>query len=155
MLKEAFQQRVAPYPPALEMLTKIGFRDDEEGHLVLKHKNRAPVIAADQVLKRARKGLGCSTQHFHVCVVSHAEDTMMMSIYTHAAITPKYNLHNQSPPPHPDHLPLPGQAQEGRGRLGPHLPPPDDAPPEPHGYGQRRSGPQAQAHGGGDCYQGG
>ena len=49
LLKEAFQQRVVPYPPALEMLKKVGFRDDEEGHLVLKHRNRAVVISGDQV----------------------------------------------------------------------------------------------------------
>ena len=51
MEKEAFQSRLGPYPPAIRILEKVGFRDEGgRGTLVLKHRNRAPIIAADQVI---------------------------------------------------------------------------------------------------------
>ncbi len=50
--KEAYQARLGAYPPAEEILEKVGFRPDGNGNLVLKHRNRAPIIAADQVIGR-------------------------------------------------------------------------------------------------------
>ncbi|GAB5032095.1 thioredoxin [Nannochloropsis oceanica] len=63
MEKEAFQSRLGPYPPAIRILEKVGFRDEGgRGTLILKHRNRAPIIAAEQVigkfLARVRIGGG-------------------------------------------------------------------------------------------------
>jgi hypothetical protein len=54
----AFRTRLAPFPPAVEVLRKIGFREDTNtSSLVLTHANPAPLMAADQVRSWEERGV--------------------------------------------------------------------------------------------------
>lgn len=47
--KPGFKAALGAYPPAVEILRRVGFKEEANGQMVLAHRNQAPIIAADTV----------------------------------------------------------------------------------------------------------